>query len=143
MDFNNKVLIERGEQVTERTPADAAQVLADISTLNRFTLYEYFITDKVGHAQDMEQAKVILPQLARFIRELLTRLDLDRMTVILTSDHGNIEDLSVRNHTLHQVPTIIWGANRREVASRVQSLADITPAIVALLTNTINGHEHN
>jgi phosphopentomutase len=143
MDFTNKVLIERGEQVTERTPADAAQVLADISTLNRFTLYEYFITDKVGHAQDMEQAKVILPQLARFIRELLTRLDLDRMTVILTSDHGNIEDLSVRNHTLHQVPTIIWGANRREVASRVQSLADITPAIVALLTNTINGHEHN
>jgi len=143
MDFTNKVLIERGEQVTVRTPADAAQVLADISAMNRFTLYEYFITDKVGHAQDMEQAKVILPQLAGFIRELLCRLDLDRITVILTSDHGNIEDLSVRNHTLHQVPTIIWGAMRREVASRIQSLADITPAIVALLTNTIEGHEHN
>ncbi|HSE22223.1 MAG TPA: hypothetical protein VLB68_11225, partial [Pyrinomonadaceae bacterium] len=136
-------LIERGEQVTERTPADAAHVLADISAMNRFTLYEYFITDKVGHAQDMEQAKVILPQLARFIRELLGRLDLDRMTVILTSDHGNIEDLSVRNHTLHQVPTIIWGARRHEMASRIQSLADITPAIVAVLTNTIEGHERN
>jgi len=143
MDFTNKVLIERGEQVTERTPADAAQVLADISAVNRFTLYEYFITDKVGHAQDMEQAKVILPQLARLIRELLGRLDLDRTTVILTSDHGNIEDLSVRNHTLHQVPTIIWGARRHEVASRIQSLADITPAIVAVLTKTIEGHEHN
>ena len=143
MDFTNKVLIERGEQVTERTPAEAAHVLADISAANRFTLYEYFITDKVGHAQDMEQAKVILPQLARFIRELLGRLDLDRITVILTSDHGNIEDLSVRNHTLHQVPTIIWGARRHEVASRIQSLADITPAIVAVLTKTIEGHEHN
>jgi 2,3-bisphosphoglycerate-independent phosphoglycerate mutase len=142
MDFTNKILIERGEQVSERTPATAAQILADISTKHRFTLYEYFITDKVGHAQDMVQAKVILQQLATFIRELLGLLDLDRITVILTSDHGNIEDLSVRNHTLHQVPTIIWGAKRHEVATRIQSLADITPTIVALLTNTIKAHEH-
>jgi len=142
MDFTNKILIERGEQVSERTPATAAQILADISTKNRFTLYEYFITDKVGHAQDMVQAKVILQQLATFIRELLGLLDLDRVTVILTSDHGNIEDLSVRNHTLHQVPTIIWGPKRHEVANRIQSLADITPTIVALLTNTIKAHEH-
>ena len=136
MDFTNKILIERGEQVTERTPADAAQALATISAKNRFTLYEYFITDKVGHAQDMELAKVVLQQLANFIRELLARLDLDRTTVILTSDHGNIEDLSVRNHTLHQVPTIVWGVAKESVARRVHSLADITPAIVDLLTKT-------
>ncbi|HET6862721.1 MAG TPA: hypothetical protein VFH91_06725 [Pyrinomonadaceae bacterium] len=137
MDFTNKILIERGEQVTERTPAEAAQVLADITAINRFTLYEYFITDKVGHAQDMEKAKVVLQQLACFIRELLARIDLTRTTVILTSDHGNIEDLSVRNHTLHKVPTIIWGAERESVAVRIQSLVDITPAIVALLTTQI------
>jgi hypothetical protein len=138
MDFTNKILIERGEQVTERTPAEAAQVLADITAINRFTLYEYFITDKVGHAQDMEKAKAVLQQLACFIRELLARIDLTRTTVILTSDHGNIEDLSVRNHTLHKVPTIIWGAERESVAIRIQSLVDITPTIVALLT-TQNG----
>ena len=138
MDFTNKILIERGEQVTERTPADAAQVLANIAANNRFTLYEYFITDKVGHAQDMEKAKVVLQQLAGFIRELLSRLDLDRTTVILTSDHGNIEDLSVRNHTLHQVPTIIWGAEKQSVAVRIQSLVDITPSIVALLTKRVS-----
>lgn len=141
MDFTNKILIERGEQVAEQTPTDAAQVLADLTAKNRFTLYEYFITDKVGHAQDMERAKVVLRELARFIRELLARLDLDRTTVILTSDHGNIEDLSVRNHTLHQVPTIIWGAEREAVATRIRSLVDITPAIVALLTKTMNVHE--
>lgn len=138
MDYTNRILIERGEDVALRTEDEAATVLARIAAQNRFTLYEYFITDKVGHAQDMELAKMVLTSLALFIRELLTRLDLERTTVILTSDHGNIEDLSLRNHTLHAVPTIVWGAQRKRVAARIKDLADITPAIVALLTNIEN-----
>jgi len=134
MDYTNRILIERGEEVAERSEAEAATVLARIVAENRFTLYEYFITDKVGHAQDMDLAKTILTSLALFIRELLIKLDLDRTTVILTSDHGNIEDLSSPNHTLHQVPTIVWGAQREQIAARIQTLADITPAIVTLLT---------
>lgn len=135
MDYTNRLLIERGEDVAIRSEAEAAGVLARIAGENRFTLYEYFITDKVGHAQDMPLAKVVLTSLALFIRELLTRLDLNRTTVILTSDHGNIEDLSLRNHTLHDVPTLVWGAQREAIAARIQTLADITPAIVALLTS--------
>ena len=134
MDYTNRILIERGEDVAIRSEAEAANVLARIVAENRFTLYEYFITDKVGHAQDMDLAKTILTSLALFIRELLIKLDLERTTVILTSDHGNIEDLSSRNHTLHEVPTIVWGAQREQIAARIQTLADITPAIVALLT---------
>ena len=134
MDFTNRILIERGVDVSERTEDEAAEVLAGIVLETRFTLYEYFITDKVGHAQDMPLAKQVLTSLARFIRELLVRLDLERTTVILTSDHGNIEDLSSRNHTLNAVPTIIWGAQREHVAARIRTLADITPAIVGLLT---------
>jgi hypothetical protein len=134
MDYTNRILIERGEDVAIRTEAEAATVLARIVGENRFTLYEYFITDKVGHAQDMDLAKLILTSLALFIRELVIKLDLERTTVILTSDHGNIEDLSLRNHTLHLVPTIVWGAQREQIAARIQTLADITPAIVSLLT---------
>jgi bisphosphoglycerate-independent phosphoglycerate mutase (AlkP superfamily) len=135
-DFTNRVLIERGETVSERTATEAASILARIASQHRFTLYEYFITDKIGHAQDMAAAKTILPKLASFIRKFLNELDLDRTTVILTSDHGNIEDLSTRNHTLHQVPTIVWGARRQQVADRIKTLVDITPAIVDLLTET-------
>jgi len=135
MDFTNRILIERGEDVAERSEQEAAAVLANVVAQNRFTLYEYFITDKVGHAQDMDLAKSVLTSLALFIRELLIKLDLERTTVILTSDHGNIEDLSSRNHTLHAVPTIVWGAQRERTAARINNLADITPAIVALLTD--------
>jgi len=143
MDFTNRVLIERGVDVSVRTEEEAAEVLAGIASENRFTLYEYFITDKVGHEQDMPKAKEVLTSLARFIRELLVRLDLKRTTVILTSDHGNIEDLSSRNHTLHDVPTIIWGAKREQIAARIKTLADITPAIVELLATKGTKQAHN
>lgn len=140
-DFTNNVLIERGEDVAVRTPAEAAAVLAGLVSENRFTLYEYFITDKIGHAQDLDAARTTLQTLARFIREVLSRVDLDRTSVILTSDHGNIEDLSSRNHTLNQVPTIVWGAHRIQIAGRIHSLADITPAIVSTLTNKAAAHQ--
>jgi hypothetical protein len=133
-DFTNYVLIERGEDVRPRTPDEAATVLARIASENRFTLYEYFITDKVGHKQDMQSAKFVLRNLAALIRGVLARIDLSSTSVILTSDHGNIEDLSSRNHTLNAVPTIVWGINRQRIASRIKSLADITPAIVETLT---------
>lgn len=133
-DFTNAILRERGVDVALRTTEEAATVLAGIVTENRFTLYEYFITDKVGHAQDMTAARLILRDLAQLIRKLLDLVDLNYTSVILTSDHGNIEDLSSRNHTLNKVPTIVWGANRHSIARRVRNLADITPAIVDVLT---------
>jgi len=133
-DFTNAFLIERGEAVSPRTPDEAAGVLANITAAHRFTLYEYFITDKVGHAQDMQKARAVLTNLAALIRGVLKRIDLQRTSVILTSDHGNIEDLSSRNHTLNPVPTIVWGANKEQIARRIKSLADITPAIVETLT---------
>jgi hypothetical protein len=139
-DFTNAMLIARGEDVKPRTADEAATVLASIVDENRFTLYEYFITDKVGHAQDMAAAKVVLTNLARLIRGVLASIDLEFTTVILTSDHGNIEDLSSRNHTLNLVPTIVWGANRQHIASRIKNLADITPAIVQTLTQKAATH---
>ena len=132
-DFTNAMLIERGEQVDLRTADEAGEVLASIVARHRFTLYEYFITDKVGHAQDASKAHTVLANLARMIRKLLELVDLKSTTVILTSDHGNIEDLSTRSHTLNHVPTIVWGANNTSIAARIASLTDITPAIVQTL----------
>ncbi|HEY8186222.1 MAG TPA: hypothetical protein VIF64_09145 [Pyrinomonadaceae bacterium] len=139
-DFTNALLIERGEDVSLRTPDEAATILAHIASENQFTLYEYFITDKVGHAQDKQAARTVLKNLARLIRGVLTRIDLSLSSVILTSDHGNIEDLSSRNHTLNAVPTLVWGANHHSIADRIKSLADITPVIVETLTAKTAAH---
>lgn len=133
-DFTNALLMERGETVSRRGPEEAADVLARVVGNHRFTLYEYFITDKVGHAQDYVAAQKVIVLLASFIRSLLAKIDLANTTVILTSDHGNIEDLSARNHTLNPVPTIVWGRHREAIARRIKSLADVTPVIVEVLT---------
>jgi 2,3-bisphosphoglycerate-independent phosphoglycerate mutase len=133
-DYTNDMLIERGLSISRRTPEQAAFILAEIAREHRFTLYEYFITDKIGHAQDMEAARLVLAGLARFVRHLLSQLDLAHTTLLLTSDHGNIEDLSLRNHTLNLVPTLIWGEHKEQIAARVKTLADITPAIIEVLT---------
>ncbi len=135
-DFTNRMLIERGiANARERTPEEAAAILAQFSIKQRFTLYEYFITDRVGHLQDMKAARTVLAELARFVRALLACVELQRTTVVLTSDHGNIEDLRIRNHTLNAVPTLAWGACRDFVQGHVRTLADITPTIVEILSN--------
>jgi hypothetical protein len=132
-DFTHQVLIERGFDIETRTAKESAGILARLVSMNRFTLYEYFITDKIGHEQNFEKAKIVLKNLALLIRSLLNEIRLEETTVILTSDHGNIEDLSTRNHTLNQVPTLVWGKGKQFVAERVKSLVDITPAIIQLL----------
>jgi hypothetical protein len=134
-DFTNRFLVELGADVPPRTPEQAAEILARIALENRFTLYEHFIADRAGHEQNTEMALVVLRELARFVRAVLACVELSRTTVILTSDHGNVEDLSKRNHTLNQVPTLAWGRGGARVASRIRSLADITPALVELLTS--------
>ena len=133
-DFTNHSLQQMGFDVPIFSPVEAAEILSSLPNRYRFTLYEHFITDKIGHDQDMERARTHLPQLAEFIRETLKRLDPENTTFILTSDHGNVEDLSVRNHTLNDVPTIVWGRKNAEIAEQINDLTHITPAILRLLT---------
>jgi len=133
-DFTNRHLIELGFDAPVFSTSEAGAILAELTANHRFTLYEYFITDKIGHAQSFEKAREYLPLLAELVRETLQKIDLETTTVILTSDHGNIENLAIRNHTLNDVPTIIWGKKRVEAASRIKDLSDITPTVLYLLS---------
>jgi hypothetical protein len=133
-DFTNQMLIEAGFDVQPRTPEQAAEVLASIVAKNRFTLYEYFLTDRAGHAQDETAALSILSNLARFVRATLARVDLEETTVLITSDHGNIEDLSIRNHTRNLVPTLAFGEQRERVQQEVRDLSHVTPTILRILS---------
>lgn len=132
-DFTNRFLIERGFEVDVCTPAVAGERLARLAAEHDFTLYEHFITDRIGHMQRHDLAREHLSDLTRFVRAVLETADLSQQTVVLTSDHGNIEDLSTRSHTLNPVATLAFGPARERVAARVRSLTDITPALVAVL----------
>jgi len=133
-DFTNKTLIDRACTVPPRTPEEAGANLARLAESNDFTLYEHFMTDRMGHDRDHKLAREHLRNLDRFVTSVLESIDLTRETVVITSDHGNIEDLSTRSHTMNPVATLAFGPASGFVASRVRALTDITPAIVDVVS---------
>ena len=61
-------------------------------------------------------------------------MDLKETLVLITSDHGNVEDLGIKPHTNNDVPTILVGRGKEEMSARIHSLEDITPALVSFLS---------
>jgi hypothetical protein len=73
-------------------------------------LFEMFLTDKAGHAQDVTWARREIVRVERFLEELFHAIDPREQLVVVTSDHGNLEDLSTRGHTRAKVPLLAYGA---------------------------------
>ena len=132
-DFTNYDLIEKGFEMPVYTPEEAAEIVAEATNRYDFILYEYFKSDKAGHNQDMPLAIAEIQKLGRFVFDFFNRIDLTETIVILTSDHGNIEDLSTKSHTRNPAMTITWGANKNQIAGKLKSITDLTPAIVFLM----------
>jgi len=132
-DITGETLRARGYDVALVPPAEAGRRLARLTAEHEFTLFEHFLTDKAGHAQDWQAAGHWLSVLDAFLGGVLAEVDLDRTLLLIISDHGNVEDLSVRTHTENPVPAVLVGRGRRQVAARLKSLVDVTPAIVAWL----------
>lgn len=122
------------DTVTLLTETDAAQRLARLGERHRFTLFEYFLTDKAGHSRDPDRAARVLTALDRFFQALLAHLA-DDLLLLVTSDHGNLEDLSVKTHTRHPVPLVAVGPGAH-VFAEATSIQDVTPAILRALRPT-------
>src|SRR5437867_2691329 len=87
-DFTNRFLIERGFDVEPCPAEEAGWRLARMAADHDFTLYEHFITDRIGHSRKHDLAREHMLGLTRFVRAVLEASDLSRQTVVLTSDHG-------------------------------------------------------
>ena len=118
-DITNESLRRKRFDVPYLLPEAAGAALARISETLDFTLFEFFQTDKAGHARDEGKAVYELVKLERFLRALLQELDPDRATVVVTSDHGNLEDLSTKTHTHNPVPTLVFGHRAAAIAPRL------------------------
>ncbi|MEM1126084.1 MAG: peptidase [Bacteroidota bacterium] len=121
-----------GLDVPSRTPEEGATVLLDVAQAHACTLFEYYLTDKAGHAQDDARAAAVLDTLDRFLGRLHTDLDPTRDLLLLTSDHGNLEDLSTKSHTVHPVPLIAVGKGA-EAFAKTTDLTHVAPALLEAL----------
>ena len=115
------------------TEAEAARRLARLAAGHTFTLSEYFLTDKAGHSRDADRAAAVLGSLDRFFDALLDALPPDAL-LLVTSDHGNLEDLGTKSHTRHPVPLVAWGPGAGAFAD-ARSLLDVTPRVVRRLAD--------
>jgi hypothetical protein len=116
-------------------PVDSGRLLAEIARRTDFAFFEYWISDYVGHNQDMPQALEMLANFDRVLAGLVEAWDGETGLILITSDHGNMEDLSTRRHTANPVPGLVVGAPalRREFTVGLHDLTGIVPAVLRFL----------
>ncbi|MBI5649385.1 MAG: hypothetical protein HZC40_02895 [Chloroflexi bacterium] len=129
----NQLWREHGADVPLITARTAGQNLARLANDHAFTVFEYFLTDSAGHKGKPELTARVLAEVDELLRGVIEGFNSEDSLILTTSDHGNLEDTSVKGHTLNPVPTVLIGAAREKIASRIHSLADIAPAIEAFL----------
>ena len=80
----------------------------------------------------MDAAQELLSIFDLVLGGLLSTWDDEKGLILITSDHGNLEDLTIRNHTLNMVPAIIVGSPelRQKFSTNLRDLADVFPAIL-------------
>jgi 2,3-bisphosphoglycerate-independent phosphoglycerate mutase len=115
-------------------PETAARRLLRIAGKNDFTLYEFFHTDHLGHGRITDEFETIYENLNRFLFTILKELNKKDMTLIICSDHGNFEDLSVKTHTMNPALTITAGYKAKQLAGSIKDLTDIKPSIIKYCT---------
>jgi Metalloenzyme superfamily len=99
--------VARGLRLPLRTPTEAAAIFWRLAMGVDFTLFEHFAADEAGHAQDVDAALEALATFDAFVRAVVASRPADTR-VLVTSDHGNVEDLRTRNHTRAQVPLLAF-----------------------------------
>ncbi len=117
--------------VPEITPETASTRLINQLKNYDLVLFEYYLTDKAGHSKDMEVANQYLKIYDRFLWHLIDNKP-DEATIVLCSDHGNVEDLTVKTHTLNAVPLFVYGPGARYFTDAT-SIMDVTPGILRVL----------
>ena len=114
----------------------AGERLAEQARSYDFSMFEFWPSDVAGHRQDMAQAVSLLESFDQVLGGLFTTWQDEHDVILITSDHGNLEDLSTRRHTRNPVPCLVIGSqkNRRTLINSLVDLSGVTPAIIEIIT---------
>ena len=131
-DLTRERLRERGSDAAVISSRQAADDLLRVAGQFDFTLFEFFLTDILAHKGTPEEKAVMLATLDAFLARLAGAAEEDGTLLLVTSDHGNLEDECSRSHTRNPVPLIARGPGGDRLRERVGNLADVTPALLRL-----------
>jgi 2,3-bisphosphoglycerate-independent phosphoglycerate mutase len=115
------------------TLAGAGARLAELAQGYQFSFFEHWPSDVRGHRGPLAEAAAHLETIDAVLGGLLNAWDDANGLLIITSDHGNIEDKSSRSHTRNPVPTILVGADHAALSTQIRDLTDIAAVVRAAL----------
>jgi len=115
-------------------PHQAGRKLASLAMGYDFSLFEYWASDYAGHKQQMDWAVSQMESFDGVLGGVVEEMD-DELLVVITSDHGNMEDMSTRRHTDAMVPALVIGqkAAREEFTQGMTDLTHIAPSIFGIV----------
>lgn len=109
-----------------------ARALAGLADGHRFTYFDVWLPDHVGHTADLAAGVRVVERLDAFVEALWAALP-PHVTLLVTSDHGNLEDAGHARHTRAPVPLVAAGPAASAFAD-VVDLCGIAAAIRAVWT---------
>jgi hypothetical protein len=115
------------------TPYAAGVRLVELARRYDFAFMAHWLTDMVGHRGSIGEAVGLLTTFDQVMAGVLDTWDDTEGVIVITSDHGNMEVIGSRTHTLNDVPTVIIGDARHAVGDGLAALNDIAPRLARLL----------
>jgi 2,3-bisphosphoglycerate-independent phosphoglycerate mutase len=112
--------------------AEAGARLARLAAKYDLVFFESFLPDLAGHGRI--EPEWVLTRVDDFLGGILAHR-LPGTTLVLCSDHGNLEDCSAKLHTKNPVPLLAYGPGADRFGT-AEDLTDVAPAILRLLTET-------
>ena len=110
-------------------PEEAGARLARLAAGHGLVLYESFLTDLAGHGR-VDPAWV-LARIDAFLGGILDARSPDT-TLVVCSDHGNLEDTTTKAHTTNPVPLLAVGP-AAGCFRQAAAITDVAPAILTVL----------
>ena len=104
---------------------EAGRQIARIACTYQFSFFEHWPSDRAGHRGTLAEAAAHLETIDAVLGGLLDAWDDQNGLLILTSDHGNIEEKDQRQHTRNPVPTLLVGHDHATLAGQIFDLRDI------------------
>ncbi|MDR7523451.1 MAG: metalloenzyme [Armatimonadota bacterium] len=130
-DLTNGRLRQWGYELPALTPRVAGRHLAGIASGADLTFFEFFLTDLAAHGRIPVSTDAVVGMVDDLLAGVLEAAT-GGTTVLVVSDHGNLEDGRSTAHTTNPVPTLVIGPGCH-LFRDVRALTDVAPAVVGLL----------
>ena len=117
---------------TIHSPREAGLRLAQLSSEVDLAWFDYWASDYAGHKGDWAISLPLLESFDGVLGGLVEASGNRPDLVVLTSDHGNLEDSDRRGHTRNPVPALVLGPleARRRFTSDLRDLTGFYAAIL-------------